>query len=74
MTTSAGDYDDTIDTISELISGLTYGHKVLNETPVGMEIPGAVSRKTGLEKNANSTSLIGRAFDQDLELRLGRAI
>ena len=74
VTTPAGDYDGTIDSISELISGLTYDHKVPDGIPVGVGIPGAVSRKTGLVKNANSNCLIGRPFDQDLELRLGRAV
>lgn len=34
---------------------------------VGMGIPGAISPTTGLIKNANTTCLIGRPFQQDLE-------
>jgi len=41
---------------------------------VGIGIPGALSRATGLVKNANSTYLIGKAFKQDLEKTIGRAV
>jgi fructokinase len=37
-------------------------------------MPGAISPATGLVKNANSTWLIGRPLDRDLERRLGRAV
>jgi fructokinase len=36
-------------------------------TKIGMGIPGAISPTTGLVKNANTTCLIGRTFQQDLE-------
>jgi fructokinase len=42
--------------------------------PVGVGIPGVISPATGLVKNANSTWLIGHAFDHDLEARLGRPV
>jgi fructokinase len=41
---------------------------------VGIGIPGALSRATGLVKNANSTWLIGRALKEDLETALRREI
>jgi fructokinase len=41
---------------------------------VGVAIPGIVSPKTGLVKNANSTVLIGHPLDQDLSTALGRPI
>lgn len=41
---------------------------------VGIGIPGALSPATGLVKNANSTCLIGRPFNQDLERALGREV
>ena len=40
---------------------------------VGIGIPGAESRASGLVKNANSTCLIGKPLKRDLELALGRA-
>ncbi|MES2675010.1 MAG: ROK family protein [Pseudomonadota bacterium] len=42
--------------------------------PVGIGIPGTVSRKTGCVKNANSTWLNGQPFQKDLSLHLGRAV
>jgi fructokinase len=41
---------------------------------VGIGIPGAESRATGLIKNANSTWLIGKPLREDLEAALGRPV
>ena len=41
---------------------------------VGIAIPGTISSKTGLVKNANSTWLNGRPFDRDLCEALGREV
>ena len=41
---------------------------------VGVGIPGAVSPLTGLVKTANTTELIGHAFDKDLAAALGRPV
>jgi fructokinase len=41
---------------------------------VGVGIPGTISPATGRVKNANSTWLIGRPLDRDLEVRLGRPV
>jgi fructokinase len=41
---------------------------------VGVGIPGAISPKTGLVKNANTTALIGHPFDRDLGVALGREV
>jgi fructokinase len=41
---------------------------------VGVGIPGAISPKTGLVKNANTTALIGRPLDRDLAAALGREV
>jgi fructokinase len=41
---------------------------------VGIGIPGVVSHSTGLVKNANSTWLIGRPLQADLEARLARPV
>jgi fructokinase len=42
--------------------------------PVGLGIPGTISSSTGLVKNANSTWLIGRPLQPDLEARLRRPV
>src|SRR4051812_419887 len=41
---------------------------------VGIGIPGAIDPASGLVKNANTTVMIGRAFDRDLARALGRAV
>jgi fructokinase len=41
---------------------------------VGIGIPGTISPATGLVKNANSTCLIGRPLQSDLEAALGRPV
>ncbi|RYY01562.1 MAG: ROK family protein [Gammaproteobacteria bacterium] len=42
--------------------------------PVGVGIPGTISRKTGFVKNANSTWLNGQPFQKDLSAHLGRDV
>jgi fructokinase len=44
------------------------------QATVGIGMPGALSRATGLVKNANSTCLIGRDLKGDLERLLGREV
>jgi fructokinase len=61
-----GDYAATVTAIRILLEGL--------EGTVGIGIPGALSRATGLVKNANSTWLIGKPLKQDLEKALGREV
>lgn len=41
---------------------------------VGIGIPGSSDERTGLVRNANSTCLIGRPLQGDLEQELGRAV
>jgi fructokinase len=41
---------------------------------IGVGMPGALSPVTGKVKNANTTELIGRAFDADLAQALGRPV
>jgi fructokinase len=65
--TPRGDYDATVAAIVSLAGEIGDG-------TVGVGIPGALSRVSGLVKNANSTWLIGRPLKQDLEKALGREI
>ena len=65
-------YDAAIQTVRDLI--------VQTETAtgrcdrVGLAIPGSISPRTGLIRNANSTFLNGRPFAADLEHALGRKV
>jgi fructokinase len=70
--TPRGDYAATIEAIAGLVESMeqTLGTR----GTVGIGIPGAISPATGLVKNANSTWLIGKALDRDLETRLDRPV
>lgn len=72
VATERGSYDGTIRVIRDLVEGIE-GELGRGGT-VGIGIPGTISPRTGLVKNANSTWLIGRPFDRDLESALGRPV
>ena len=65
--TPRGDYAATLDAVAALVREIGAG-------TVGVGIPGALSRITGLVKNANSTWLIDKPLKQDLERMLGREV
>jgi len=65
--TPRGDYAATLAAVAGLV-------KEIGDGTVGIGIPGALSRATGLVKNANSTWLIGRPLKQDLERAIGREV
>jgi fructokinase len=67
-----GDYDGTIAAVADLVAGLE--QQTGRHGSVGVGIPGALSSASGLIKNANSTWLIGRAFDRDLSAALHRPV
>jgi len=67
-----GDYEATLAAIAGLVAAAETACGA--SATVGIGIPGAISPATGLIKNANSTWLIGRALDRDLEARLGRPV
>ena len=70
--TPRDDYKKTIQAISDLIS-MTEGH-VGEKGTVGVGTPGALSKGTGFLKNSNSTCLIGKPIQHDLEKLLGRPV
>lgn len=72
VATPQGDYRATIMAVADLI--LAAERKVGAGTTVGVGIPGAESRSSGLIKNANSTCLIGRPLKRDLEAVLQREV
>ncbi|MGC4091396.1 MAG: ROK family protein [Polyangiaceae bacterium] len=45
-----------------------------SETPIGVGMPGAVTRREGLVKNSNTVCLNGRPFREDLSRELGRRV
>ena len=67
VATPRGDYAATFSAVASIVRKIGSGS-------VGIGIPGALSRVTGLVKNANSTWLIGKPLKQDLERALGREV
>ena len=70
--TPKGDYNGTVKAIVGIVNSLESDTN--QKGSVGIGIPGAMSPKSGLIKNANSTWLIGRRFDNDLEDALEREV
>jgi fructokinase len=63
------DYDETLAAIASLVDQLD----PTGDAPVGIGIPGTIA-STGLVKNANSTWLIGRRFQHDVEVAVRRPV
>ena len=72
VATPRGDYEATVGALVRLVAQAEA--RVGARGTVGIGIPGAESRTTGLVKNANSTWLIGRPLRADLERALGREV
>jgi predicted NBD/HSP70 family sugar kinase len=70
--TPAQDYAATVAAIASLVAAAEA--ELGASCTVGVGTPGALSRATGLVKNANSTCLNGRPLKADLESALGREV
>ena len=66
------DYDGCLRAVADLVAD---AEAATGETgTLGIGIPGSLSPKTGLVKNANSTWLNGKPLDKDLESLLARPV
>ncbi len=63
-------YDHIIDQVEDLLGELSR-LTGLKPRRLGIGHPGTLDPQTGLVKNANTTALIGKPFDRDLQRRLG---
>jgi len=70
--TPKDDYEATILAMRDLV--MRAEGQLRDRGSVGVAIPGAISAKTGLVKNANSTKLIGHPLDKDLAVAIGRPV
>jgi fructokinase len=70
--TPVGDYAGTLDAVTGLVS--TIEQQLGRRGSVGVGTPGAISSRTGVIKNSNSTVLIGKRLDQDLAAKLQRPV
>ena len=73
LPTPGQDYPATLATIAELVRQAER-HAGCGGLPVGVGIPGSVSRLTGRVKNGNSTWLNGQAMAVDLQQLLERRV
>src|SRR3989441_11479016 len=72
IATPRHDYEGTVRAVAHAAEGIE--KKLGRSATVGMGIPGTISTRTGLVKNANSTWLNGKPFDKDLSRALGREV
>ncbi len=73
ISTPQGDYAATLEAVAGLVRQLEA--LTPEDAPtIGVGIPGAQSRATGLIKNANSTCLIGQPLSHDLAQAIGRDV
>jgi fructokinase len=70
--TPSGDYDKTVCAVGDLVFGVE--RELGRRGTVGIATPGALSTRTGLLKNSNSTALNGKPVDRDLAAYLDRPI
>jgi len=70
--TPAGDYRATVGLIASMVAEAEADLAL--QATVGIGTPGAISLKSGLMKNCNSTCLNGQPLKEDLERRLGRQV
>jgi fructokinase len=68
--TPRGDYEGTLDAIAMLAERCQAGLPADSIAGIGVGIPGSLSPKTGLVRNANSTWLNGKPFLRDLQAKL----
>ena len=68
--------DDYAATLCEIAGLVAQAEASVNQPdlPVGIGIPGSISRKTGCVKNANSTWLNGKPFQKDISAYLQRDV
>jgi fructokinase len=68
-------YDAVLETMAGVIRK-TAGDAAVDEreVPVGVGMPGSITRREGLVKNSNTVCLNGRPFRADLSRMVGRAI
>jgi fructokinase len=71
-TANPGGYDAALRTVADLVRAVEDAAGASGT--VGVGIPGSISPRTGLIRNANSQYLNGRDFGADLEQALGRPV
>ncbi len=71
VATPAGNYEAILKAIADLVAAI---ERRFGPGSVGIGSPGAISPRTGIIKNSNSTVLNGRPLDRDLAATLSREV
>lgn len=69
--TPQNDYQKILDSISSLVVEISEN---ISDYSLGICTPGAISKQTGLIKNSNTQSLIGKSLKEDLENKIGKKV
>jgi fructokinase len=72
VSTPVGNYSEIVTAVADLV--LSAERELGEEGTVGVATPGAISLRTGLIKNSNSTELNGKPLDQDISTQLRRLV
>lgn len=72
ISTPRDDYQGCLEVVRQLVADAEDATRQTGT--LGLGIPGSLSPKTGLVKNANSTWMNGQPLDKDLEAVLGRKV
>jgi len=72
--TPRDNYPDALSAINGLVQKLEKEAGLAEPIPIGIGTPGAISHKTGLMKNCNSTCLNGMPLREDLEKLMSRPV
>lgn len=67
-------YDHIIDALCGLIHDTAAQAGLAELPPIGIGMPGSISRRSGLTKNSNTTCLNGRPFRADVIAKLGQPV
>src|SRR5882672_12840922 len=68
-------YEAVVDTTADLILNVAKTAAIdLATTPIGVGMPGAITRRTGVVKNSNTVCLNGQPYHKDLVKKVGREI
>ncbi|MBV1877821.1 MAG: ROK family protein [Pseudomonadales bacterium] len=74
VATPKNDYLATLAAIQQVIHAVKKHQHLPDQMPIGIGTPGAISTKTGLLKNCNSTCLNGHSLVADLETMLNSPV
>lgn len=74
LTLAAEGYEAIVARTVGLVRDIVAAERLAALPPVGIGLPGGVSRRTGLVKNANTVCLNGRPFRADVSAALGREV